>query len=235
MLFAYTFGILVITKIINIILTILNNFIFANMNLILDIISPIPEFSIFEDNKIILSKKIINSPEEKLSDKIIPSFEKIDESLNLTEKLKSLIVTSGPGSYTALRVGISFMLGLHFSKNIKIASISIADLLKFEINNDLNYGFYVVSSNNQEFICIKMLKKDYFYIKLEDNNKEQFKEIQDIDILYFNHRVWASNNNNFKQINYLIKQNIVKNINKIDFNDVATVKALYVSNNKSLN
>ena len=80
-----------------------------------------------------------------------------------------------------------------------------------------------------------MLKKDYFYIKLEDNNKEQFKEIQDIDILYFNHRVWASNNNNFKQINYLIKQNIVKNLNKIDFNDVATVKALYVSNNKSLN
>ena len=90
------------------------------MNLLLDVISPIPEFSVINDNKIILSSKIVKSEENKLSDSIIPAYQKIDKVLNLTRNLTSLIVTTGPGSYTSLRIGISFILGLHFSKEIKI-------------------------------------------------------------------------------------------------------------------
>ena len=89
------------------------------MNLLLDTISPIPEFSVINDNKIILSSKIVKSEENKLSDYIIPAYLKIDKVLNLTKHLKSLIVTKGPGSYTSLRIGISFLLGLHFSKEVK--------------------------------------------------------------------------------------------------------------------
>ena len=103
------------------------------MNLLLDVISPIPEFSVINDNKIILSYKIVNSEENKLSDSIIPAYQKIDKAINLTKNLTSLIVTTGPGSYTSLRVGISFILGLHFSKEIKISGVSGKDLLNFEI------------------------------------------------------------------------------------------------------
>ena len=69
------------------------------MNLFLDVISPIPEFSVINDNKIILSRRIVKSEENKLSDYIIPAYKKIDNELNLTKNLKSLIVTKGPGSY----------------------------------------------------------------------------------------------------------------------------------------
>ena len=106
------------------------------MNLLLDVISPIPEFSVINDNKIILSSKIVKSAENKLSDSIIPAYQKIDKALNLTRYLTSLIVTTGPGSYTSLRIGISFILGLHFSKEIKISGVSGEDLLDFEINNN---------------------------------------------------------------------------------------------------
>ena len=48
------------------------------MNLLLDVISPIPEFSVINDNKIILSSKIVKSEENKLSDSIIPAYQKIN-------------------------------------------------------------------------------------------------------------------------------------------------------------
>ena len=110
------------------------------MNLFLDVISPIPEFTVINDNKIILSRRIVKSEENKLSDSIIPVYKKIDKALNLTRNLPSLIVTKGPGSYTSLRIGISFILGLHFSKEIKIAGVSSEDLLNFEINELDLYG-----------------------------------------------------------------------------------------------
>ena len=81
------------------------------MNLFLDVISPIPEFTVINNNKIILSRRIVKSEENKLSDSIIPVYKKIDKALNLTRNLTSLIVTKGPGSYTSLRIGISFILG----------------------------------------------------------------------------------------------------------------------------
>ena len=64
------------------------------MNLFLDVISPIPEFSVINDNKIILSSKIVKSEENKLSDSIIPAYQKIDKALNLSRNLKSLILAS---------------------------------------------------------------------------------------------------------------------------------------------
>ena len=133
------------------------------MNLFLDVISPIPEFLVIDDNKIILSRRIVKSEENKLSDYIIPAYKKIDKALDLTKNLTSLIVTTGPGSYTSLRIGVSFILGLHFSKQIKIAGISSEDLLNFEISNNpkLNYGIYLISANKQEFVCYKLLNQNF--------------------------------------------------------------------------
>ena len=115
------------------------------MNLLLDVISPIPEFSVIDDNKIIYSCKIMHSKEKKLSDCIIPTYLEIEKNLKLKNNLKSVIVTTGPASFTSLRVGVSFMLGLHFSKEINIAGVSSEDLLNFEINKNvkINHGIYI--------------------------------------------------------------------------------------------
>ena len=141
------------------------------MNLLLDVISPIPKFIVIHDNKCILSKKIVNFEKDKLSDNIFLSYQYIDKKLDLTNKLESLLVTLGPGSYTSLRVGISFMLGLHYSKNINILGITIEEILNFliKLKPSLNTAFYVTSANNQEFICLKSTNNQFKYIKLEKN------------------------------------------------------------------
>ena len=207
------------------------------MNLFLDVISPIPEFSVINDNKIILSRKIVKSEENKLSDSIIPAYQKIDKILNLTKNLKSLIVTKGPGSYTSLRIGISFLLGLHFSKEVKIAGVSSEDLLCFEISNNpkLNYGIYIVSSNNQEFVCYKLLNQKFKYIKLENNNLNNYKELKQIEIFYYNHKPLNISLQNCRQIKYLIKENILRNFNKLQFNNFDILRPVYISNNQIIN
>ena len=207
------------------------------MNLLLDVISPIPEFSVINDNKIILSSKIVKSEENKLSDSIIPVYQKIDKALNLTRHLTSLIVTTGPGSYTSLRIGIAFILGLHFSKEIKISGVSGENLLNFEINNNpkLNYGIYIVSSNNQEFVCYKLFNQKFKYIKLENNNLNNYKELKQIEIFYYNHKPLNISLQNCRQIKYLIKENILKNFFKLQFNNFDILQPVYISNNQILN
>ena len=207
------------------------------MNLFLDVISPIPEFSVIDDNKIILSSKIVKLEENKLSDSIIPAYQKIDKALQLTKNLTSLIVTTGPGSYTSLRVGISFILGLHFSKKIKISGISIEDLVGFEMNNNLglNYGMYIVSANNQEFICYKLADQKFKYLKWEENNLNIYEELKQIKTLYYNHQSLNISLKKCRQIKFLIKESILKNFFKIKFNNSDILQPIYVSNNKILN
>ena len=207
------------------------------MNLFLDVMSPIPEFSVINDNKIILSTRIVKSEENKLSDFIIPTYKKIDKTLNLTRSLTSLIVTRGPGSYTSLRIGISFILGLHFSKKIKISGVSIEDLLKFEIGNNpqLNYGIYFVSANNQEFVCYKLFNQNFKYIKLEKNSLNNHKELKQIEIFYYNHKPLNISLQNCRQIKYLIKENILRNFFKLQFNNFDILRPIYISNNQILN
>ena len=43
------------------------------MLLFLDVISPIPEFCLIEDNKVVLKRKIITNETDRLSDNIIQS------------------------------------------------------------------------------------------------------------------------------------------------------------------
>ena len=207
------------------------------MNLLLDVISPIPEFSVINDNKIILSSKIVKSKEKKLSDSIIPVYQKIDKVLNLTRHLTSLIVTTGPGSYTSLRIGISFILGLHFSKEIKISGVSGENLLNFEINNNpkFNYGIYFISANKQEFVCYKLLNQNFKYIKLERTNLNNHKELIQVDIFYYNQEPLNICLQNCRQKKYLIKENILRNFSKLSFNNFDILRPIYISNNQILN
>tara|TARA_Y100000590_G_C15745769_1_gene1021918 strand:+ start:814 stop:1437 length:624 start_codon:yes stop_codon:yes gene_type:complete len=207
------------------------------MNLLLDVISPIPEFTVFDDNKIIHFSKIIQSKEEKLSDSIIPVYQTIDKNLNFNKNLRSLIVTTGPGSYTSLRVGLSFALGLHFSKGLKIAGLSSEDLLKFVPNNitKKNYGIYFESANNQKFVCYKFVGSSFKYLKIEENQLNELKVLNNIDLIYYNFKPLNCSLFQLQQKKYLIKEKIVKNFNQIKFGGKNLLKPIYISNNKILN
>ena len=103
------------------------------MILFLDVVSSLPEFSLIEDNKVFFSKKILTNNLDKMSDYIIPAYIDLEKKFSLDKKLKLLVTNTGPGSYTALRVGIAFLSGLGIAKNINLIGLSCIDLFCYEI------------------------------------------------------------------------------------------------------
>ena len=121
------------------------------MFLLLDVASPIPEFHLINDKKIIDSIKITDNNEQKLSDLLIPTYLEIDNTYKLSKKLKKLIITIGPGSYTALRVGASFIAGLSQSMNLPVSVVSSITIHSNFCEPRNHIGIYFESSNNQKF------------------------------------------------------------------------------------
>ena len=139
------------------------------MFLFLDVASPISEFHLINDKKIIDSIKITNKTDQKLSDLLIPTYLQIDNDYNLSKKLKKLIITIGPGSYTALRVGASFIAGLSQSMDLPVAVISTKTIYKYLSDNNKQIGIYFESSNNQKFFLYQK-NSEYINVKIENQN-----------------------------------------------------------------
>ena len=204
------------------------------MILLLDVISLIPEFSVFDENKIIFSSNIIKSKEEKLSTNIIPEYLKINKSLELQNKLKGLIITTGPGSYTSLRVGVAFLLGLQQAKHLDIAEISSENLINFLINtnNKNKAGVYINSANSQNFISFKNRKNKIEHFKIDSDKVKLPKEIIKI---YYNEKPLKTAFRNIHHVKFSLKDQIEKNLSKIRFTRNTIIKPIYISNNKILN
>ena len=204
------------------------------MILYLDVVSSIPEFSIIEDNKIIFSTKIIHSVDEKLSNNIIPKYLEMDKSFKFQNNLKGLIITTGPGSYTSLRVGAAFIAGLKYSKDIKTASVSSEIISKLLIsdNNKINELVYINSANSQNFISLQNNKNIFTHYKIDNEYANLPKEVKKI---YFNEKPLKNQLNNIKYEKFNLNSLVVKNLNKINFSNKNLIKPIYISNNKLLN
>ena len=209
------------------------------MILFLDTISPLPEFSLIADNKIIFSKKIINNHHEKMSDYLIKSYTDLEKKFSLDQKLENLIINIGPGSYTSLRIGIAFFSGLSLSYQIDLKGIPCVDFYKYLISKDdlLHTGIYINSANNQKFICIYDEKKEYYNI----HKIESFNEIKNFKIkkVISNTELNKNNSNFFKNIKYQsisFKEIIIKNLDAImSLESPKIIEPIYISNNKILN
>tara|TARA_B110000116_G_C16669214_1_gene505401 strand:+ start:211 stop:852 length:642 start_codon:yes stop_codon:yes gene_type:complete len=211
--------------------------------LFLDTVSSLPEFSIIEDNKIIHSNQILSNQNEKMSDLLIPSYLSIEKKYNLKSKLQLLLINTGPGSYTALRVGIAFFSGLSLSQNIDIIGLPCIDLFRFIIPSEelMFTGVYISSSNDQNFIYFFDLKVNQFKIKKIEKNKSLDEQDIDLSILkniYINESLQGNLNLRLDikvkiiKFSKLVNQNI-KKIEKYKKNEI--IEPLYFSNNKILN
>ena len=209
------------------------------MILFFDTVSPLPEFSLIADNKIIFSKKIINNHHEKMSDYLIKSYTDLEKKFSLDQKLENLIINIGPGSYTSLRIGIAFFSGLSLSYQIDLKGIPCVDFYKYLISKDdlLSTGIYINSANNQKFICIYDEKKEYYNI----HKIESFNEIENFKIkkVISNTELNKNNSNFFKNIEYQsisFKEIIIKNLDAImSLESPKIIEPIYISNNKILN
>ena len=203
------------------------------MLLFLDVISPIPEFCVIDDNKVILKEKIIKNETDRLSDNIIQSYIEIDKRLNLTKNLTKISTTIGPGSYTSLRVGSAFMSGLMISRDIPYYPLSIEDILKF---NSIKYFrrnlvVFINSSNQQKFLCYKTKDNEIKYDKIENN---KYSIPKHIDLILFNNSK-INENNEIEQIKFSFFKDFYNNYNNLTFKKNIIIKPIYISNNQLLN
>jgi len=204
------------------------------MLLFLDVISPIPEFSIIEDNKIIFKKKIIKDYNEKVSDNIIQVYKNIDKNLNLTKNLRKISLTMGPGSYTSLRVGASFISALYLSKNILFYPFTIKDLLEFKSKNQNKekLGIFLISSNKQKFFCKLNKLGNIDYSKVDNDS---FCINNQIEQIYYNYKKLEVSVSNLAQSKFSFVDELLKNNNNVSFNKEEIVKPIFISDNKILN
>ena len=201
------------------------------MFLFLDVASPIPEFHLIKDKNIIVSLKIVENNDEKLSDNIIPKYLKINEKYNLNVKLTKFIITTGPGSYTALRVGASFIAGLSQSMGLPVATISTENMYDFLYNRNMNSGIYFQSSNNQNFLTFKLYEK-FVHQKIENNN---FIFPEHIKKVFYNLKFPNLNNQSLLSEPFSIQDILLSNINNLEFAENVIIKPIYISNNIILN
>lgn len=187
------------------------------MILFLDTVSPFPEFSVIKDSKVIQSIQILNEKSNKISDCIIPVFIKLQKKLLLNSKIEKLIVCTGPGSYTALRVGIAFMYGLSFSKNIPLIGISSPDLFQFVLpkSNIKKTLMFTCSSNNQNFIITFSNQAVKYLIKRLDYNLSSLR----IDFNKYNYSI-----SNYKLSSDMIKTLHLNNHQEISFSEIIRSK-----------
>ena len=203
------------------------------MLLFLDVISPIPEFCVIDDNKVILQEKIIQNETDRLSDNIIQSYTELDKRLNLTQKLKKISTTIGPGSYTSLRVGSAFISGLMISRKIPYYPLSIDDILNFNSKkfSKKNLGVFITSSNNQQFLCYKNKDNLMKYDKIENN---KYSIPKHIELILFN-KIEINENKKLEQMQFSFFGEFYKNHDNLTFKKNIIIKPIYISNNQLLN
>ena len=201
------------------------------MILLLDVSSLIPEFHLINENKIVHSRKIIQNINQKLSDNIIPTYVEINNTYNLFNNITKLIITIGPGSYTALRVGASFISGISYSMNLPIAVISTETMYNFIYKKNKKIGIYFESSNNQKFLSYK---KDLIFSheKIENN---KYILPNSISHIFYNTNAPEFINKEIITHAYSLKEIVLKNLNKLNFKKNIIIKPIYISNNALLN
>ena len=180
------------------------------MILFLDIISPVPKFVITDSNKVVESLHILDQNYTKISDTIHNKFLILQRKYNLLNLLDQLIICTGPGSYTSLRVGITFMLGIRYSREIPICGMTCTELFSpFIMREDFYKTLIIIcSTNNQNFLCLPFNHKDYLYKILKINDKYSFDSID--------FKLYSKCISNFKLPRF-INNKICSNIDKLTY------------------
>lgn len=124
-----------------------------------------------EDNKCLLMKE--SREKNSHSAKLAVLTDELLKELNINpEKLDAIAVSKGPGSYTGLRIGVSFAKGLSYALNKPL--IAIDTLLVNAQNLKLNHDF-----KENAFICPMIdARRMEVYTALYDNNLNEIKQTQ---------------------------------------------------------
>ena len=128
---------------------------------------------------------------EKLFEFIIDSVKKSNITIN---DIDTIAVSSGPGSYTGLRIGMSFAKGLAYGKNVELYAINTIDSIIYGLGLKNNFTLLVYSHSN-----IVYEKNKYNGIESNISQKE-IKRNYDGMVICIN---FPENKKNLKKAKYI--------------------------------
>jgi len=137
----------------------------------LDTSSSALALGIIEEEKILADVKV--KLEGNLSEVLVEVLNHTLRELNLKlEELQVLAYSIGPGSFTGLRVGLSFVKGLSFSSGTPIVAIPTLDALVRQVNLVKTLVVPIIDA-----------KKDQVYSALYTNQNGSFQKISEYMLL----------------------------------------------------
>jgi tRNA threonylcarbamoyladenosine biosynthesis protein TsaB len=84
---------------------------------------------------VLMASKIIETPRSAASQLAVMIEEVFHLAAIKADELNGVIVSSGPGSYTGLRIGVATAKGLCYALNIPIISVNTLELMAFQFLN----------------------------------------------------------------------------------------------------
>jgi tRNA threonylcarbamoyladenosine biosynthesis protein TsaB len=134
------------------------------------------------DDGNLIAESVIREPRAQAS-RLAPMIEEVLTAMPAEmSTLDAVAITSGPGSYTGLRIGTSTAKGICYSLDIPLISISTLDLLAFEANRDNHNEFYLcplIDARRMEVYC-KVLSpgmQTICQVEAKVIDDESFKEL----------------------------------------------------------
>ena len=176
---------------------------------------------LFKDSKSLLLKENY----DKSHSSVLASFvEQIfqETKFNINE-IDAIAISIGPGSYTGLRIGMSFVKGIAYSLNKPIIPIDTIDSLNTKIT-ELNY-----------LIAIHAYSDNYYLQEFKDKVKYGEPKFISIDEIDKNKNIYGYNSKKDKFIEIIrpsakkIAKLAFENYNKSIVKDIKLVKPNYIN------
>ncbi len=149
----------------------------------------------------ILASRQIKTPRSAASKLAVMIQEVLEQANSQPSDLKGIIVASGPGSYTGLRIGVATAKGLCYALRIPLIAVNTLDLLAFQAKNYLleKQSTKAIEFDEKILLCPMLdARRMEVYCKMLDFNlqeitptqakiidKKSFDEMLDQKIIFF--------------------------------------------------
>jgi tRNA threonylcarbamoyladenosine biosynthesis protein TsaB len=99
------------------------------------------------DGKLIAAKESLEP--QSTATKLAPAIEELFSEVEYQKKqLSAVVVASGPGSYTGLRIGTATAKGICYALNVPLISVNSLHLLGYQVSFQQN-----ISNNEKSLLC----------------------------------------------------------------------------------